>query len=75
MSFQTPMIKPTSPITKGEPVRSRQALLILRGFDPGPLDGQYGEKSQAAARAYQTARGLQADAWIGDKTLAALLDG
>ena len=71
------MIKPSSPILKGEDVRSVQQLLALRGYPPadGRIDGQYGTNSQNAARAFQKARGLQQDAWVGDHTLGALLNG
>lgn len=31
-----------------------QCLLIRAGYDPGPLDGVFGPRSQAAARAFQS---------------------
>ncbi len=38
-------------------VADAQRLLSLRGFDPGPIDGQLGLRTQRAIRAYQdTAR-------------------
>ena len=36
-----------------------QELLARGGFDPGPLDGIIGRKTQAALRAFQVARGLR----------------
>jgi immune inhibitor A len=52
-------------------VRLQQALLNL-GFDPGPIDGDFGPKTDKAVRAYQTARGLQVDGIVGPKTWAQL---
>jgi len=38
-------------------VADAQRLLMLRGFDPGPIDGQLGLRTRQAIRAYQaTAR-------------------
>lgn len=42
-------------------VKDAQRLLTLRGFDPGPLDGQLGLRTRRAIRAYQAearARGV-----------------
>ena len=36
-------------------VTDAQRLLRLRGFDPGPLDGQMGLRTRRAIRAYQAA--------------------
>ncbi len=36
-------------------VTDAQRLLKLRGFDPGPLDGQIGLRTRRAIRAYQAA--------------------
>ena len=52
--------------------RLQQALLNL-GFDPGPIDGDFGPKTvKAVKKAYQKARGLTADGIVGPKTWAAL---
>lgn len=37
-------------------------------FDPGPVDGVYGPKTQQAVRAYQTSRGLAPDGVAGPVT-------
>src|SRR3954470_2602882 len=49
-----------------------QKRLKELGFDPGPLDGDMGEKTRAAIIAFQKHRGLKADGVVGPKTLAAL---
>jgi peptidoglycan hydrolase-like protein with peptidoglycan-binding domain len=36
-------------------VADAQRLLMLRGFDPGPIDGQIGLRTRQAIRAYQAA--------------------
>lgn len=45
-----------------------QGALKQLGFDPGPVDGVMGQRTQAAIKAYQTARGLEADGWLGVAT-------
>lgn len=54
-------------------IREIQAALKAHGFDPGPLDGIYGNRSKQAVRDFQRSRGLRVDAIVGPKTLAALL--
>jgi peptidoglycan hydrolase-like protein with peptidoglycan-binding domain len=36
--------------------------------DPGPIDGQFGPKTESAVRGYQTQHGLAADGVVGDRT-------
>ena len=50
-----------------------QTTLKGLGFDPGAVDGKYGDKTKAAVVAYQTARSLTADGWAGVATTAKLL--
>ncbi|ADK99368.1 glycoside hydrolase family protein [Brevundimonas subvibrioides] len=53
-------------------VRALQRLLLAQGFDPGPIDGQIGKKTEAALKAWQAARRLLPDAVIGPRTRDAL---
>lgn len=54
-------------------IAKAQLMLKDLGFDPGPIDGKAGPKTQAATKQYQQARGLEADGLIGQKTWASLL--
>jgi peptidoglycan hydrolase-like protein with peptidoglycan-binding domain len=36
--------------------------------DPGPVDGDFGSKTEAAVKAYQQDRSVQADGIVGDQT-------
>jgi peptidoglycan hydrolase-like protein with peptidoglycan-binding domain len=38
------------------------------GPDPGPIDGIFGPKTEAAVRAYQTDQGVGSDGIVGDRT-------
>ena len=59
----------------GSDVKALQETLISLGFDCGKYgaDGDFGKATFAALKAYQTARGLEADGIAGDLTKAALL--
>jgi peptidoglycan hydrolase-like protein with peptidoglycan-binding domain len=50
----------------------QQALLDYRGAntptDPGPIDSDFGPRTQAAVRAYQQQAGIAVDGIVGDKT-------
>lgn len=46
---------------KGLEVLEMQRMLKAAGFDPGPLDGLFGPRTQAALRAYETATGGRLD--------------
>jgi hypothetical protein len=60
------------PGARGEAVRSLQEKLRSAGFDPGPSDGVFGERTERAVRDFQRARGLQVDGVVGRRTRAAL---
>ncbi len=53
-------------------VASVQKALRAVGFDPGPVDGLVGPRTQSAVRAYQEARGLPQDGVITKTLLASL---
>lgn len=56
----------------GAAVRTLQEGLRKGGFNPGPVDGIFGPKTEAAVKAFQAKHGLQVDGIVGPKTWAAL---
>lgn len=54
-------------------VESIQEALKRHGFDPGPVDGIYGPRTQNAVRAYQHSRGLVSDGLVGPITWKSLM--
>jgi L,D-transpeptidase catalytic domain/Putative peptidoglycan binding domain len=56
----------------GWDVAETQFLLRMRGFEPGPLDGSLGVRSEAAVRLFQRTAGLSVDGFVGPATLASL---
>lgn len=59
--------------SRGSQVSDLQQRLKDAGFDPGPIDGQFGAQTRAAVLAYQKAKGIQVDGIVGPQTKAALL--
>jgi hypothetical protein len=53
-------------------VRSAQMRLLFRGFDPGPIDGEIGNRTRSALRLFQGKAGLGATGELDDETVAAL---
>lgn len=53
----------------GNLVHAWQSYLLGQGFDPGGLDGIFGEKTAAATRAFQKKHGLVVDGIAGRQTL------
>ena len=49
-----------------------QTKLRDRGFDPGPIDGYFGNQTLSAVRRFQSARGLVVDGVVGPQTWGAL---
>jgi peptidoglycan hydrolase-like protein with peptidoglycan-binding domain len=39
-----------------------------QGADPGPIDGDFGSRTEHAVRVYQSERGLSVDGVVGDRT-------
>ncbi|HHW56183.1 MAG TPA: LysM peptidoglycan-binding domain-containing protein [Clostridia bacterium] len=58
---------------RGPFVVNLQARLKSLGFDPGPIDGVFGPKTEAAVKAYQQSRGLPVSGIVNDITWNALL--
>lgn len=53
-------------------VRAAQIMLTYRGIDPGPVDGQIGNRTRTALRTFQSGAGLPATGEPDDPTMAAL---
>jgi peptidoglycan hydrolase-like protein with peptidoglycan-binding domain len=59
-------------------VKLLQELLKLAGFDPGPIDGDFGPKTEGAVKKFQQANQdfdgnpLKVDGVVGKRTWAAL---
>ena len=54
--------------SSGDEVTQLQNDLASRGFDPGPVDGIFGPKTDAAVRAFQESAGLAVDGIAGPRT-------
>jgi murein DD-endopeptidase MepM/ murein hydrolase activator NlpD len=59
--------------SRGQSVRELQSLLKSKGFDPGPVDGEFGPKTAAAVRRFQQAAGITVDAIVGPQTWGKLV--
>ena len=59
--------KPRSQYTK-----EAQQLLTDLGYDPGPVDGDYGRRTADAVKAFQRDAGITQDGWIGEDLLSTL---
>ena len=44
------------------------------GLNPGPIDGIFGRKTEAAVRAFQADKNLVVDGWVGPITFKALTE-
>ena len=62
----------TSPFMRGETVRKIQEALKAKGVDPGPIDGIFGPKTDAAVLGFQLQEGLVPDGELGPETAAEL---
>jgi peptidoglycan hydrolase-like protein with peptidoglycan-binding domain len=58
--------------SQGAAVKLAQKRLVMRWYNPGPIDGKFGAKTEKAVKEYQGHRGLTADGIIGPKTWARL---
>ncbi|MFE9777575.1 peptidoglycan-binding protein [Streptomyces sp. NPDC005775] len=57
----------------GAQVKAVQTLLNTQGYPAGEADGTFGPATLSAVKAFQTARGLDADGVVGSRTWTALL--
>jgi hypothetical protein len=64
--------QPRQPAVQRSTIREVQERLADRGFNPGPLDGQMGEKTQFALLQFQRAHGLPPTGGLDEATRAAL---
>ena len=55
-----------------ENIRQVQEALRKKGFDPGPVDGIFGPKTEEAVRNFQDRYGMKASGKIDNQTLFAL---
>jgi len=62
----------TLPMMTGDKVRQIQQALEAAGFNPGPIDGEFGPHTHAAVVAFQLSNGLLPDGEVGPQTAAAL---
>lgn len=53
---------------EGEDVRQLQQTLAQAGFDPGPIDGDFGPLTKRALKEFQSANNLKADGVMGRNT-------
>jgi Putative peptidoglycan binding domain len=53
-------------------VRDAQQALKDKGYDPGPIDGIDGPRTEAAVRQYQEKENIEPDGRLGPKTLDSL---
>ena len=60
------------PMMSGAGVKSLQRALKAKGFDPGKIDGFFGNMTYAAVVAFQASKGLVVDGEAGPITLKAL---
>ncbi|WP_313758145.1 LysM peptidoglycan-binding domain-containing protein [Tissierella sp.] len=58
--------------SRGASVAELQQLLRNAGFDPGPIDGIFGTRTQSAVIAFQRSRNLVPDGIVGRMTWTAL---
>lgn len=57
----------------GNSVEGLQKRLLRLGFNPGPLDGDFGQKTEAAVKDFQRKHGLEIDGKVGPLTWAAIV--
>ncbi|MFL0266521.1 peptidoglycan-binding protein [Candidatus Clostridium radicumherbarum] len=58
--------------SSGKDVALLQTMLSAAGFNPGTIDGMFGNNTEKAVRAYQASKGLSVDGIVGNQTWGAL---
>ena len=66
-------LKRTYPCMRGSDVRTLQTMLNALGYRCGRADGVFGDRTQAAVKAFQRANGLKVDGIVGRATKARLM--
>jgi peptidoglycan hydrolase-like protein with peptidoglycan-binding domain len=56
----------------GSKVKTLQVRLELQGYEPGPIDGIFGDRTAAAVKSFQEFKGLAADGAVDEITWKAL---
>ena len=69
-SVKLPLVKSGD---EGEIVKTIQQLLILRGADPGEVDGEFGKNTRAAVEELQRKANIEDDGKVGGETWPVLL--
>jgi len=69
-------LDPNGPILRpgdrGEDVRELQSVLKSAGYDPGAVDGIYGDRTVAAVKSFQRTAGIEVDGKVGPVTRRSL---
>lgn len=66
------VLRVKTPRMTGRLVKDAQRALAAAGYNPGPIDGEYGSQTAAAVRAFQLRKGLAIDGEVGKLTAKAL---
>ena len=53
---------------RGTKVMNLQIMLVYAGYDPGPIDNIFGDKTEAAVKRFQAAYGIKVDGIVGKDT-------
>lgn len=56
--------------SRGQHVKAWQTYLSINGYNPGSIDGIFGQLTESAVKTYQSNHGLVADGVVGPKTWA-----
>jgi len=59
---------------RGDDVAGLQRTLVEVGFDPGPADGIFGQRTERAVREFQESQGLAVDGIVGPATWGVLVE-